>query len=384
MLLFYFTLLLGINTQAPAANVGGVWTLNREASDMPREIGFNAPWLQQGARGAGGSTGGNQSGSTGGGRGGRRGGGGGGGGGGVSGSPFGAPSESYDDARRVQFLTGEARSPAMRITIVDTPTAITITNELGQSRTLHPTGRDEEVEVGGVPLIVSTKQDASALVVTYIVGKERQVRYTYTPSASPAQLVVDVQFLEHGSGDKARLVYEPGIATETTGAATATGPKPAAGTPASQPAAPMPAGTDTRPGAELRGLKEIGVLVEDLGPQAQSCGLTHDAIESAVAKRLGDAGFTVRRNSDEDTYLYVNIQTSTVAGGVCVSRYDAFLYTQGTATLTYREQPVLVQISLMHRGGIGTSAPSGHASAVTRALENYVDVMVTQVRDANK
>jgi hypothetical protein len=380
MLLFYFTLLLGAGLQAPAPNVGGVWTLNRLASNTPREIGFNAPWLEQGARGASGSTGGNQSGSSGG-RG-RRGGGG--GGGGASGSPFGAPSESYDEARRVQFLTGEARNPAMRITIVDTPAAITITNELGQSRTLHPTGRDEEVEVGGVPLSISTRRDANALVVTYIVDKDRQVRYTYTPSAAPAQLVVDVQFVEHGSGDKARLVYEPGIATTDTYATPTSSAPPSGGMPASQPAAPMPTGTDTRPGAELRGLKQIGVLVEDLGPQAQSCGLSHDAIESALTKRLSDAGFTVRRNSDEDTYLYVNIQTSTIAGGVCVSRYDGFLYTHAAATLSYREQPVLVQVSLMHRGGIGTSAPSGHASAVTRALENYVDVMVTQIRDANK
>jgi hypothetical protein len=181
-------------------------------------------------------------------------------------------------------------------------------------------------------------------------------------------------------------VYEPSVATERAASTGPLGPQtPGAAPPsAPQPAAPTPPGTDTRPGAELRGLKAIGVLVEDLGPQATACGLSHDALEAALARRLADAGFTVHRNSDEDTYLYVNIQTSTVGAGTCVSRYDAFLYTHATATLSYRQQPALVQVSLIHRGGIGTSAPTGHASAVTRALEGYVDVMVTQIRDANR
>ena len=50
----------------------------------------------------------------------------------------------------------------------------------------------------------------------------------------------------------------------------------------------------------------------------------------------------------------------------------------------YRDQPVLVQVSLIHRGGIGSSAPVGHAGAVTRGLEDYVGLFVTQIRDANR
>ncbi len=351
-----------------ASTLGGVWTLNRSASDLPKEIGFTADWLQQQHRGdAGGSA------PSGGRRGGR----------GSTGSAgaFSMPTESYDDARRIQFLNGEARNPPTRLMIVESPSAITITNELGQSRTLHPTGRDEPIEIGGVPLVASATRDGATLAITYAVDRDRRVRYTYTPGA---QLVVDIQFLERGGGDKARLVYDAG-ATETRTAASqpqAAQPSSAAGT--AQPAAPSPAGADTRPGAELRGLKAMGILVEELGPQATACGLNHDAIETALAKRLTDAGFTVHRNSDEDTYLYVNIQTSTVAGGTCVSRYDAFLYTHATATLSYREQPALVQVSLVHRGGIGSSAPGSHAPSVTRALENYVDVMITQIRDANR
>jgi hypothetical protein len=69
---------------------------------------------------------------------------------------------------------------------------------------------------------------------------------------------------------------------------------------------------------------------------------------------------------------------------MCVSRYDAFLYTHATANLSYRDRPALVQVSLMHRGGIGSSALTAHAAAVVRGLENYVDLFVTQIHDANK
>jgi len=350
-----------------ASALAGVWSLNRSLSEMPRELGFNVNWLP-GSSGAGQSTG------SSGGRG-RRGSGGGGGNRG-SGGGFYAPRESDEDARRVQLLTAEARNPPPRLVIVDTPAGVTITNERGQSRALHPNGRQESIEVEGVPLLVTTRRDADRLVVVYRVEQDREIRYTYSHAASPSQLIVEVEFLEHGAGDKAKRVYEPGVVTETATSAPAAAP-------ASQKQ-PTSETFDARPGAELKGLKSLGILVEDLSQQAVACGLNHDAIETAVSKRLTDGGFTVRKNSDEDSYVYINVMTTTLSNGTCASRYDAFLYTHATANLSYRDQPVLVQVSLMHRGGIGSSAPTGHAAAVTRGLETYVDLFITQIHDANK
>ena len=145
-----------------------------------------------------------------------------------------------------------------------------------------------------------------------------------------------------------------------------------------------PESFDQRPGAEFAGLKSVGVLVEDLGSEARACGLRQDVIEDAVAKRLTAGGLSVRKNSDEDTYVYVNVITTSVANGTCVSRYDAFLYTQATSKLSYHDRPVLVQVSLMHRGGIGVSALAAHSASVLRGLEGYVDVFVAQIRNANK
>jgi hypothetical protein len=358
-----------------ASPLDGVWTLNRSISEMPREIGFNVNWLPSTGGG-----GGQNAGATGGGGRGRRGSGGGGNRG--SATPFNAPRESYEDSRRVQLLTDEARNPPVRLMIVDTPAAVTITNELGQSRVLRPDGKQESIEVQGVSIPVTTKREGDRLLIVYYVEQDREVRYTYSHAASPSQLgsqlIVEVQFLEHGAGDKAKRIYEPGVATETLTS------------PAGAPAAPGSAGPpahetfDARPNAELKGLKSLGILVEDLSAQATACGLNHDTLEAALTKRLTDGGFTVHKNSDEDTYVYVNVMTTSVSTGTCVSRYDAFLYTHATANLSYRDQPVLVQVSLIHRGGIGSSAPAAHPAAVGRGLENYVDLFVTQIRDANR
>jgi len=368
----------GARAQATAP-LGGVWTLNRGASEFPKEIGFNPTWVTP-------TTGGDsQPAPSSGGRG-RRGSSGG-GGNRAPGSPFSTHQENYEDARRLQLLTAEVRNPPARLTIVDTPSAVTMTNELGQSRTLHPDAKEETVEIQGVPYGVTSRRDGDQLIVVYRVEQSREVRYTFAHEDNPSKLVVDVQFLEHGNGDKARRIYDAGLGSEIR--LTTSDAPPAAGSsrePPPQPASGMktPENFDRRPGAELIGLTSLGIVVEDLSQQAIKCGLNHDSLESAMAKRLTDGGFAVRRNSDEDTYVYVNVMTNSLSDGTCVSRYDAFLYTQGTATLSYRDRPVLVQVSLMHRGGIGTSAPAGHASAVGRGLQSYIDLFVTQIHDANK
>ena len=354
--------------QSPAP-LAGVWALNRAASELPREMGFTVTGLPP----APAAEGGQSAGSGGGGRG-RRG-----GGGDRSGGSLSAPLVSYLDGQRVRLMTTEARNPPARLIVVDTPATVTMTTELGESRTVHPNGREESIEIQATPINVTAHRDGDKLVVVYHVERSRDVQYTFArPDAR--QLVVDVEFLEKGvAGDKARRVYEPGLETETRSEA----PRSTPSSPGA-PAAGQPHETfDERPGAELRGLKTLGILIEDLSSQAIACGVSHDGLEAALSKRLGDGGFTVRRNSDDDTYLYVNVMT-TSSNGACTSRYDAFLYTHATANLSYRDRPALVQVSLMHRGGLASSGANTHAAAIQRGLEGYVDTFIGLIRQANQ
>jgi hypothetical protein len=366
-----------------APDLAGRWTLDPELSQIPREIGFGVDWMPTGGAGSDSSGGRGRRGSGGGGAG-----------------AFTARRESEADARRVQQLTAEVRHPSAHLTIVDTPAAITVTDDRGQSRTFHTNGKEDVLQLEGVPVGVTAKRDAGRLVVLYSVEQGRELRYTYSRSAGRPQLVVDVQFIERGGGDKVRFIYEAASTTETLAAANAASslavtkqdpgvPAVSAsesgtrGAAASADRASAPA-FDQRPDAELKGLTKLGIVVEDLSPQAAACGLNQGALETAVSKRLSDRGFTVRRNSDEDTYVYVNVITTSLSTGLCVSRYDAFLYTHTTARLEYQTTPALVLVSLLHKGGLAGGASAVHAEAVLRGVQEYVDEFSTRIRDANK
>jgi hypothetical protein len=277
-------------------------------------------------------------------------------------------------------LTAEVRKPATILTVADTQTAVTITDDAGRARTFHPDGRKDVLQLDGVPVGVTAKREGGRLVVVYAVQQGRELRYTYSRASNPPQLVVDVQFVERGGGDHVRRVYRPARAPEPT--------TPIAGDRIKAPAAApdqAPAPTfNQQPDAELKGLKTLGVVVEDLSPRAAACGLTQSALETAASGRLADAGFTIRRNSDEDTYVYVNVITSNLSSGLCVSRYDVFLYSHATAKLSYQDAPVLVQVSLLHKGGIAGGSPAAHAEGVLKGVGEYLDQFSNRIRAASK
>ncbi len=135
---------------------------------------------------------------------------------------------------------------------------------------------------------------------------------------------------------------------------------------------------------ELKGITAVGLVVEDLGPHAAACGLKRDALEAAASKILADAGLKVARSSDNDTYVYLNVQTTSVPGGLCASRYDAYLYTNTTARLSYQATPLLVQVSLIHEGGLSGGGPATHGPNLTRSLMQYVEQIAQRIKRANQ
>ena len=370
------------HAQEPAS-IAGQWALDRAQSESPREIGFTADWLNDAIAAAEAAdaarSGGNGVPTTG--RGGRR------GGGGVV-NRGGAipnrqpPRESLDDAERVAFLTNEVRTPPARLTITDAPTAVTVTGDNRTPRTFHPNGRVEALDISSnvTTELTTTRDAAGRLVVLYQVEPGRQLRYTYSRVQTPEQLIVDVEFVEpKGTGDKVRLVYgRPGAVD--TASASAAAPAPAA---ASQIGGGAPA-INQQPDAALKGLTRLGVVVEDLTPQAAACGLKQDALQAMVTKRLTDAGLRVIRYSDEDTYIYVNVVTTSTNNGLCVSRYDVDVLANTAGRLTYGSTPVLLQAQLLHKGGLAGSAAATHGDSVIKGVQEYVDEFASRIRNANK
>jgi hypothetical protein len=138
--------------QAAPPAIAGAWVLNPALTQRPAEIGFSTDWAR--AQGSGGDGGGR----SGGGRG-RRGGSG--SGGGAMGVP-GSSRESVDDSTRMEQLTGEARTPPSRLTIIQKETAISIADDQGHARTFRPDGHLEELTIGTVALPTTTRWNGQA------------------------------------------------------------------------------------------------------------------------------------------------------------------------------------------------------------------------------
>jgi hypothetical protein len=367
--------------QPPPPNIAGVWVLNPALTQRPAEIGFNPDWTWAG--GQGGDTG-----SASGGRG-RRGG---------SSSGGGAvgirqmPAESADDATRLQQLTAEARTPPAHLTIVQEASTVSIADDQGLARTFHSNGKLEDLTIGTVALPTTARWDAGSLVVVYDVESGRQLRYTYTPSANPKRLLVDIRFIERKrEGDEVRLTYETPDGhndavmrgAPTSSAAPAA---PAGGSPtAAASTAPNIRPPVLPPGSELRGLKTITTEIEDLDAQAAACGLDQTKISNSISQVLSQAGFNPQTKAREDAYVVVSIATSKLPDGACVSRYDASLVSHADATFPYLTGTVAaVEVQLLHEGGMAGGSPGTHASAVMDALKNSVTHFVAQVRAAGK
>jgi hypothetical protein len=344
-----------LSAQSPT-DLAGSWTLNRQSSQFPKEVGFSASFLPTEPADSD--------------RAGRR---------------RGIQSETQEDASRVRFLTDEVRLPPDRLTLEVTPALVTITPDPGAPRTVQPGRRDQEVKIGPATTITNASWDASRLTIAYEVGGGRVIRYTYSVGQSPMALIVDVEFIDtRGVGDRVRRVYDKALPASAP--STSAAPRDVAPPPGTFPASSLPASTalDQRPDASLKGLTRLGVVVEGLGAEAAKCGLKPEALETAVTKRLTDAGLRIVRDSDDDTYLYVNVNTVTASGALCVSRYDVTLYSHAAAPLTHTASPVLLQVELLHKGGLAGGAPAAHAEGVLKSVLEYVDQFSTRIRDANK
>jgi hypothetical protein len=137
------------------------------------------------------------------------------------------------------------------------------------------------------------------------------------------------------------------------------------------------------PGSELKGLATLGVVVEGISGTSSECGLAQNALADAATKALSGAGLKVVNETDEPTYLYVNVMTAKMPNGICVTRYDVSLRTNTAATLPYQQQPALVEVSLLHKGGLAASGAAEHGSAVVKYVTQFATDIAAEIKRQN-
>jgi hypothetical protein len=297
---------------------GGRWTLNRQQSELPSEVGFGlgvtparkCGWRVEATTAALAARHGPVPGCLGG---------------------------ESDDAKRVQLLTA---GPHAVLVAGHHRDADFCHAERRSSADPHvpPIAETGRLSIGDVPVAATTKREGGTVVMRYQVEEGRELQYSYTVRSAPRQLVVDMRFVERGGGNVIRRIYDPlgvddplpppsvanpprlprSIPTATAPPTATPAPTSSAAAPPPQPAAPPP--MVQTPDAELKGLARLGLVVEDLSQQAAACGLTPAALDAAVRQPLVDAGLKIVRDTDDDTYLYVNVITTRMPNGTCASR----------------------------------------------------------------
>jgi hypothetical protein len=179
-------------TQADASPILGVWTINKDLSDLG--VG------QAGRGDAGGGAG------RGGGRGGRGGGFGGGfpGGGSSRGGQRGGQDQSREDMeRRLQALRDIVEAP-LQITIVQSNSMIIVTTSDGRTTRLSPTGEKVKDESTGVER--RTKWEGGKLV-SEIRGDAGRITETYSADVAHRELYVIVRVEASGREEGTRMFH---------------------------------------------------------------------------------------------------------------------------------------------------------------------------------
>jgi hypothetical protein len=131
--------------------------------------------------------------------------------------------------------------------------------------------------------------------------------------------------------------------------------------------------------ASLKGLGNISLVLEDLGPAAQKYGLTTMRLQSEIRTQLQGAGIIVRQEADP--YLY--IQITVVDPG-------------GTLPLAYSIQVTLMQEVALPRGlnahfqaptwwqsSAGISGADRLSQSVGGRVQEFVDQFIKAYRSVN-
>jgi len=167
-----------------AVDLSGKWTLDTVLSDSPEQIaaairidvgqgGGESLSGEPGRGGAGRGNGGRHRGES---------------------RPGGAQNHqpNADEQKRIDELTESLRYPPTTLTVAQTPTAVTVTDEQQRARTLTPNGKREKQTVGSSSLDVATRWEGPQLVSEQDLGGGRLVRYTYSIVPTTKQLLVRV------------------------------------------------------------------------------------------------------------------------------------------------------------------------------------------------
>ncbi len=145
--------------------------------------------------------------------------------------------------------------------------------------------------------------------------------------------------------------------------------------------APVAASDSQAERASLTGLTVMSVVVEELGPLVGKLGLSTEALQGDVERRLRQAGLAI--TPDADAYLYVHVTVADPGASlplpyvVEVSLMQEVTLPRGVKTRT----PLQCPTWSVHRLGLATS--DRLRALLSDRTNEFVDQFVTAYRSVN-
>jgi hypothetical protein len=126
----------------------------------------------------------------------------------------------------------------------------------------------------------------------------------------------------------------------------------------------------------LTGVKEVGVLVEGLSPNAQGCNITEAALDAAVRVPLGQSNtMRVTSSGDELTYVYVNV-SALKFDDECYANVVVQLKRPVRAMNAPEARPFIA--TAWEQGGILSSSQGNMSRRMMDSVERYTKQLIAQ------
>ncbi len=128
----------------------------------------------------------------------------------------------------------------------------------------------------------------------------------------------------------------------------------------------------------LRGLRAISVVIEDLGPDEESLGLTKSRLQTRVELRLRRSGITVLE--DAIPFLYININVKKVPTGLYAVATEVSLKQQ---VYLVRDSSIEISGVTWNVASVGTVGENRLARSILDHVGKYVDEFANDYLAAN-
>jgi hypothetical protein len=138
------------------------------------------------------------------------------------------------------------------------------------------------------------------------------------------------------------------------------------------------------PNGNLRGLKKVYMLIENVDEDARHCGLTKEMLRSAAMYPLSSSALQIVSDLSSRVPTYY-IQTGTLfESGRCYSTINLLVYSLQREKLDFENIETFLPVAIWKTGWLGFSSINAHEKLVREKIEELTKILITDWNLDNK